>query len=152
VAVVERQFAFSIQDQELFATMKPVVDATGQAVGAVVVAATQESLDRRLMSFVSKVLGVGGLFIVLGLAILYWMLTRYVIQPLLDVIGAVNSLRQHDEEAPEFIQVDAADEAKPWLIPSISCWRRKPCSGKSCVWRKSRPRPPAGPRVLSWPI
>jgi signal transduction histidine kinase len=108
----ERQFAFSIQDQELFATMKPVVDATGQAVGAVVVAATQESLDRRLMSFVSKVLGVGGLFIVLGLAILYWMLTRYVIQPLLDVIGAVNSLRQHDEEAPEFIQVDAADEAK----------------------------------------
>ena len=108
----ERQFTFTIQGREFFAALKPVVDATGQPVAAVVVAATQESFDRRLASFVSKVLGVGGLFILIGLAILYWSLTRYVIQPLLDVIGAVNSLREQDEDAPETIRVEATGEAK----------------------------------------
>ncbi|MDP3540756.1 MAG: ATP-binding protein [Azonexus sp.] len=111
-AAAERQLTFTIQGREFLATLKPVVDATGQPVAAVVVAATQESFDRRLTSFVSKVLGVGGLFILLGLAILYWSLTRYVIQPLLNVIGAVNSLRQQDEDAPESIRVDATGEAK----------------------------------------
>lgn len=111
-AAVEQQLTFTIQGREFLATLKPVVDATGQPVAAVVVAATQESFDRRLTSFVSKVLGVGGLFILLGLAILYWSLTRYVIQPLLNVIGAVNSLRQQDEDAPETIRVDATGEAK----------------------------------------
>ncbi|MBS1143233.1 MAG: domain S-box [Proteobacteria bacterium] len=108
----EQQFTFTIQGREFLATLKPVVDAAGQPVAAVVVAATQESFDRRLTSFVSKVLGVGGLFIILGLAILYWSLTRYVIQPLLNVIGAVNNLREQDEDAPETIRVEATGEAQ----------------------------------------
>jgi two-component system, sensor histidine kinase and response regulator len=58
------------------------------------------------------VLGVGGLFILVGVAILYWTLTRYVIRPLLEVIGAVDTLRRQAENVPEFIQVDAEGEAK----------------------------------------
>ena len=112
VSSAEQQLTFTIQGREFLATLKPVVDATGQPVAAVVVAATQESFDRRLTSFVSKVLGVGGLFIILGLAILYWSLTRYVIQPLLNVIGAVNNLREQDEDAPETIRVEATGEAQ----------------------------------------
>ena len=81
-------------------------------VGAVVVAVAQESLDRRLASFVSPVLGVGGLFILIGVAILYWTLTRYVIRPLLEVIGAVDQLRQQAENTPGFITVRADGEAK----------------------------------------
>lgn len=108
----EQQFTFKIQGQDFFATLKPVVDATGQAVGAVVIGSSQENLDRRLANFVSRVLGVGGLFIVLGLALLYWALTRYVIHPLLDVIDSVNKLRDLDEDVPESIQVNATGEAK----------------------------------------
>jgi signal transduction histidine kinase/ActR/RegA family two-component response regulator len=111
-AAVEQQFTFAIQGRDFFATLKPVSDASGQAVGAVVVAAAQESLDRRLTGFVSRVLGVGGLFIVFGMAILYWALTRYVISPLLEVIGAVDGLRRRDEDAHEAIRVDAVGEAK----------------------------------------
>ena len=111
-AAAERQLTFSVHGREFLATLKPVSDRSGQPVAAVLVAAAQESLDRRLTSFVSKVLGVGGLFILLGLGVLYWALTRYVIQPLLDVIGAVNKLRTLDVDEKELIRVDAAAEAK----------------------------------------
>jgi len=110
--VTERQFTFAIGGREFISVIKPVVDATGNPVAAVVVAAARENLDRRLSVFVSRVLGVGGLFIVVGLGILYWALTRYVIQPLLDVIGAVDQLRTAEEDAPQSIRVDASGEAK----------------------------------------
>jgi two-component system, sensor histidine kinase and response regulator len=101
-----------VRERDFAATLKPVFDAGGQPVGAVVVAVAQESLDRRLASFISKVLGVGGLFILIGVAILYWTLTRYVIRPLLEVIGAVDTLRRQADNVPEFIKVDAEGEAK----------------------------------------
>lgn len=108
----EHQLTFNVHGREYLATLQPVSDPSGQPVAAVLVAAAQETLDRRLTSFVSRVLGVGGLFILLGLGVLYWALTRHVIQPLLDVIGAVNKLRTLDLDEKELIRVDAAAEAK----------------------------------------
>jgi signal transduction histidine kinase/ActR/RegA family two-component response regulator len=108
----QTQFTFSVRERDFAATLKPVFDAGGLPVGAVVVAVAQESLDRRLASFIYKVLGVGGLFILIGVSILYWTLTRYVIRPLLEVIGAVDTLRRQADNVPEFIKVDAEGEAK----------------------------------------
>ncbi len=119
VGASERQFTFDLQGKRFFAALKPVSDATGQPVGAVVVAAAQESIDRRLTSVVSRMLGVGGLFIVAGMAILYWALTRYVISPLLEVIGAIDKLRERGEDAHEAIRVGASGEAR-MLVDTVN--------------------------------
>ena len=111
-SAAEKQFSFAVQGREFAATLKPVFDAGGLPAGAVVVAVAQESLDRRLAGFISPVLGVGGLFILIGVAILYWTLTRYVIRPLVEVIGAVDRLRHQAESTPGFITVRADGEAK----------------------------------------
>ena len=108
----EQQFTFAVRGRDFAATLKPVFDAGGVPAGAVVVAVAQESLDRRLAGFISTVLGVGGLFILIGVAILYGALTRYVIRPLLEVVGAVDRLRQQAHNTTAFITVRADGEAK----------------------------------------
>jgi signal transduction histidine kinase/ActR/RegA family two-component response regulator len=107
-----RQFAFAVQGRAFAATLQPVFDAGGNAVGAVVVAVARDSLDRRLAGFISSVLGVGGVFVVLGVAILYWALTRFVIRPLMDVVNAVDMLRQQPDGQGGVLTVPADGEAR----------------------------------------
>ncbi|MBN8492843.1 MAG: response regulator [Burkholderiales bacterium] len=108
----EQQFGFAVRERSFAATVRPIIDTGGVPAGAVVVAVAQESLDRHLTSFITKVLGVGGLFIVLGVAILYAVLTHYVIQPLLAVVGAVEQLRHQPDNSTGSITVRADGEAK----------------------------------------
>ena len=87
-----RQLGLDLAAGRHAAVLTPIVGTDGAVVGAVLVGASQQRIDSALQALYAKVAAVGAGFILLGTAVLYFVLTRFVTRPLVRLIDALNDL------------------------------------------------------------
>ena len=105
-----RLVELSLPEGSVAAVVTPIFDTGRSVVGAVLVGASQDRIDRSLRSLSGKVLAVGLGFILLSTGILYFALTRFVTRPLVAVIDAINGLRRLPPEQVQPLAVAAQGE------------------------------------------
>ncbi|MBK7660370.1 MAG: hypothetical protein IPJ28_15130 [Betaproteobacteria bacterium] len=146
-----RLVELSLPEGSVAAVVTPIFDTGRSVVGAVLVGASQDRIDRSLRSLSGKVLAVGLGFILLSTGILYFALTRFVTRPLVAVIDAINGLRRLPPEQVQPLAVAAQGETAVVVetINSLLAQQKQHLAGSPSRRRWRRPR--AAPRAPSSP-
>jgi len=104
------QIAATLNGERVLATLMPVFNPARQHMADVLIAHDRESIDQRLHDLFLRVALVGLAFLVLGGALLYWAVSRFVTAPLHQVVSAVDTLRAQSPEEHKRIPVRAEAE------------------------------------------
>lgn len=104
------EISATLGDEQVLATLMPVLNPGKQHVVSVLVAHSQAAIDQRLSHLFLSITVVGSLFLAVGACLLYWAMSRFVTAPLQRVVTAIDALGAQAPGTHKQIKVQAEGE------------------------------------------